>query len=92
MIILEFVIIAAALMAVSLLLGNQIVAQVNEFKFYKRNGWDFSADSGHDKLRLDKKIQIYELSLTNSQRFYAFRPVFILCTACFLGGMIWSLF
>ncbi len=91
MIFLELVVLCAALIAVSLLLANQVIVQWKEYSFYKANGWDFSVDSGHDKLKVDKKIQVYDLSLSNWQRFYIFRPAFLLCVTFFLALMLWSL-
>lgn len=92
MIVLELVVICAALISVSVLLFNQVVAQWKEYSFYKANGWGFSVESGHDKLRLDRKIQIYDLNLNNWQRFYIFRPAFLSCITLLLAFMIWSLF
>lgn len=91
MIFLEFLIIAAALAAVILLLRNQITAQVREYHFYKANGWDFSIDSGLDSLMLDRQITTFDLNLSNRQRFYVFRPFYILIIMVLLGFMTWSL-
>ncbi|WP_234899643.1 hypothetical protein [Agrobacterium pusense] len=41
MLILEIVIFSAALIAVGLLAVQQIIAQVREYNFYKKNGGDF---------------------------------------------------
>ena len=91
MIVLELVVLCAALVSLSLLIANQVVVQWKEYSFYKANGWDFSVDSGHDKLKVDKKLQGYDLGLNNWQRFYIFRPVFLICVTLFLAVMIWSL-
>ncbi len=91
MIVLELIIRCAALVSVSLLIANQVLVQWREYLFYKANGWDFSVESGHDKLKVDKKIQVYDLSLNNWQRFYIFRPAFLICVIFFLAFMIWSL-
>ncbi|MGI2033721.1 hypothetical protein ACRQ1B_15110 [Rhizobium panacihumi] len=92
MIILEFLIITATTTAVILLLRNQIIAQVKEYRFYKANGWDFSVDSGFDKLKLDRQISTFGLNLTPWQRFYLFRPAYIINITVLLGFMIWGLF
>ncbi len=91
MIILKFLIVTAALTALLLLLRNQMVAQVKEYRFYKANGWDFSVDSGLDTLKLDRQISTFGLNLTPWQRFYLFRPIYILNMTVLLGFMVWSL-
>jgi len=91
MIILELLIITATMTAVILLLRNQITAQLREYRFYKANGWDFSIDSGLDSLMLDKQVATFDLKLTNGQRFYLFRPAYILGFILLLGFMIASL-
>lgn len=92
MIFLELTIVCAALLSLIFLLINQIAVQFEEYFFYKANGWDFSVDSGKDKIQVDKKIQIYDLSLNNWQRFYIFRPAFLSCVTLFLTFTTWSLF
>lgn len=92
MIVLEFLIITSAMTAVILLLRNQITAQVKEYRFYKANSWDFSIDSGLDSLMLDKQIATFDLNLSNWQRFYLFRPAYIVNIMLLLCFMIWSLF
>ncbi|MBA8801675.1 hypothetical protein FHW77_005432 [Agrobacterium sp. RC10-4-1] len=77
MLALEIVIFAAALIAVSLLTVQQIVAQIRERNFYKKNGGDFSVDSNMDHVKLDRSMHYNDLRLTNWQRFYLFRPVCI---------------
>lgn len=84
--ILKALLFAAALAAVALLALHQFVAQVKDYLFYKRNGWDFSVDSGADKI--DQRIMPYDLGLTNWQRFYLFRPLYILMLIWFMGMMI----
>ncbi|SCX34644.1 hypothetical protein [Agrobacterium rosae] len=92
MLLLEIVIFSAAFLAVSLLTAHQIIAQVREYRFYKNNGGDFSAYSGMDNLKLDERIESYRLGLTNWQRFYLFRPLYILMLIAVAGMMIFSLF
>lgn len=77
MLALEIVIFAAALIAVSLLTVQQIVAQIRERNFYKKNGGDFSVDSNMDHVKLDRSMHYNDLRLTNWQRFYLFRPACI---------------
>lgn len=86
MLILEIAVFLAALAAVALLTLQQVVTQVKEYLFYKGNGWDFSADSGLD--RIDEKITSYRLGLSNWQRFYLFRPFYILMLVWFMGMMV----
>lgn len=50
---LEILIFSSAFVAIILLAAHQLVAQVREYGFYKRNGGDFSVDSGVDNLKLD---------------------------------------
>ncbi|MFK3781402.1 hypothetical protein [Agrobacterium sp. NPDC089420] len=83
---------SAAFVAVILLATHQIVAQVREYRFYKSNGGDFSVDSGMDNLKLDERIHINALGLTNWQRFYLFRPFYIVLLMTFAGMMLFSLF
>lgn len=90
MLILEIVLFGAALIAIALLAVHQIVTQVREYRFYKRNGRDFSVDSGLDKI--DKRIVHYDLKMTNWQRLYLFRPFFILMLIAFMTMMIASSF
>ncbi|ASV87839.1 putative tiorf67 protein (plasmid) [Ochrobactrum quorumnocens] len=92
MLLLEFLIFSAAFVAVILLAAHQIVAQIKEYRFYKRNGDDFSVDSGADNLKLDERVYINALGLTNWQRFYLFRPFYIVLLIVFAGLMIFSLF
>jgi hypothetical protein len=92
MLILEIAVFSAAFLAVSLLAVHQIVVQVRECRFYKKNGGDFSVDSGMDDVKLDKRIFIYDPGLTSWQRFYIFRPLYIMLLIVFAGTMIFSLF
>lgn len=92
MLIVEFLIISAALVAVAALIRNQVMAQWNEYRFYKSNGWDFSVDSGSDRLKLDRQVFSYAPNLTNWQRFYLFRPIYTLNIIALFGFMVWSLF
>lgn len=87
----EIIIVFAALLAVGLLAIQQIAAQVREYRFYKKNGGDFSVDSGVDYLRLDKSLYYNSLRLTNWQRFYLFRPACIIMLIAFLGMMLVAL-
>jgi hypothetical protein len=92
MLLLEFLIFSAAFVAVVLLAVHQIVAQIKEYRFYKSNGGDFSVDSDADNLKLDERVYINALGLTNWQRFYLFRPFYIVLLIAFAGMMIFSLF
>nr|WP_172690696.1 hypothetical protein [Agrobacterium tumefaciens]ASK41696.1 hypothetical protein [Agrobacterium tumefaciens] len=92
MLLLEFLFFSAAFVAVVLLAVHQIVAQIKEYRFYKSNGGDFSVDSGMDNLQLDERVYINALGLTNWQRFYLFRPFYIVLLIAFAGMMIFSLF
>ncbi|MBN6148849.1 hypothetical protein JR065_00720 [Xanthomonas sp. AmX2] len=92
MLILEIAVFSAAFLAVSLLAVHQIVVQVKEYRFYKKNRGDFSVDSGMDDVKLDKRIHINDLGLTNWQRFHIFRPLYIVLLIVFAGAMIFSLF
>ncbi|NTI46417.1 hypothetical protein FY134_25235 (plasmid) [Agrobacterium fabrum] len=92
MLVLEIFIFSAAFLAVILLAAHQIVAQIKEYRFYKSNGGDFSVDSGMDNLKLDEGVYINALGLTNWQRFYLFRPFYIVLLIAFAGMMIFSLF
>ncbi|WP_371835710.1 hypothetical protein [Ochrobactrum sp. C6C9] len=83
---------SAAFVAVILLAAHQIVAQIKEYRFNKSNGGDFSVDSGADNLKLDERVYINALGLTNWQRFYLFRPFYIVLLIVFAGMMIFSLF
>ncbi|WP_234901864.1 hypothetical protein [Agrobacterium rubi] len=91
MLLFEILIISAAIAAVSLLIVHQVATQLREYYFYKGNGWDFSVDSNLDRLKLDERIAIYNLNLTNWQRFYLFRPLYVLNMIVLLGFMLWSL-
>ncbi|OOO25204.1 hypothetical protein BS627_10090 [Agrobacterium salinitolerans] len=91
MLLLEFLIFSAAFVAVVLLAVHQIVAQIKEYRFYKSNGGDFSVDSGADNLKLDERVYINALGLTNWQRFYLFRSFYIVLLIAFAGMMIFSL-
>lgn len=91
MLVLEIVIFAAALIAVGLLTAQQIVAQVRERNFYKKNDGDFSVDSEMDHVRLDISMHYNDLRLTNWQRFYLFRPACIAMLVFFWAMMIVSL-
>lgn len=91
MLVLEIVIFAAALIAVSLLTVQQIVAQVREHNFYKKNGGDFSVDSNMDRVRLDRSMHYNDLRLTNWQRFYLFRPACIAMLVFVWAMMVVSL-
>jgi len=86
MLVLEVLAFAAALFAVALLTLYQVLTQIKEYRFYERNGWDFSRDSGLDKI--DQRIAPYPLPITHWQRFYLFRPFYILMLFCFMAGMI----
>lgn len=89
---LEILIFSSAFVAIILLAAHQLVAQVREYGFYKRNGGDFSVDSGVDNLKLDERIHINALGLTNWQCLYLFRPFYIVLLIAFAGMMIFSLF
>lgn len=91
MLILEIGLFIAALAAVCALAWNQILTQMREHRFYRRNGGDFSIDSSIDKVRLDDRIHYSPLRLTNWQRFYIFRPLCILAMFVLAAGMIFSL-
>jgi hypothetical protein len=90
-IVLEIIVISATLAAIALLFCNQVMVQVLEYRFYRDNGGDFTVDSGIDRLKVDQKIHVRDLNLTNWQRLYIFRPIFILSVGWMLGFMIWSL-
>ncbi|SCX25142.1 hypothetical protein DSM25558_3708 [Agrobacterium sp. DSM 25558] len=90
MIVFEILIKVAALGAVSLLILHQIATQVREYYFYKKNGWDFSIDSNLDSLKLDERITVYNLNLTNWERFWLFRPFYIFIMIAFFGFMLWA--
>lgn len=75
---------SSALIAVGLLAVQQIIAQVREYNFYKKNGGDFSVDSEMDHVKLDRSMHYNDLRLTNWQRFYLFRPACI-AMLVFLG-------
>ncbi|KQQ58989.1 hypothetical protein ASF69_14935 [Rhizobium sp. Leaf311] len=92
MVVFEILIKAAALGALSLLILHQIATQVREYYFYKQNGWDFSIDSNLDRLKIDEKITVYNLNLTNWERFFLFRPFYIFIMIVLLGFMIWASF
>ena len=92
MIVFEILIKAAAIGALSLLILHQIATQVREYYFYKQNGWDFSIDSNLDRLKIDERITVYNLNLTNWERFYLFRPFYIFIMIVLLGFMIWASF
>ena len=91
LLILEIVIFSAALIAVGLLAVQQIIAQVWEYNFYKKNGGDFSVDSNMDHVRLDRSMHYNDLRLTNWQRFYLFRPACIAMLVFVWAMMIVSL-
>lgn len=91
LLILEIVIFSAALIAVGLLAVQQIIAQVREYNFYKKNGGDFSVDSEMDRVKLDRSMHYNDLRLTNWQRFYLFRPACIAMLVFFWAMMIVSL-
>jgi len=91
LLILKIVIFSAALIAVGLLAVQQIIAQVREYNFYKKNGGDFSVDSEMDHVKLDRSIHYNDLRLTNWQRFYLFRPACIAMLVFFWAMMIVSL-
>lgn len=90
MIVFEILIQLAAIAAVSLLIVHQFATQVNEYYFYKKNDWDFSIDSNLDRLKLDERISVINLNLTNWQRFFLFRPLYILNLTVLLGFMVWA--
>lgn len=86
MLILEILVFLAAMALVALLTLHQVVTQAKEYRFYEKRGWDFSIDSGLDKI--DERITPYRLGLSNWQRFYLFRPAYILMLICFMGMSI----
>ena len=86
MLVVELLIFIAALAAVGLLALQQVVTQIREYQFYKANGWNFSIDSGLNKI--DERIAPYRVPLTHWQRFYLFRPYYILSLIAFMGLMI----
>ena len=92
MLLLEVLLFSAAFVAVILLAAHQIVAQVREYRFYKSNGGDFTVDSGMDNLKRDERVYLNALGLTNWQRFYLFRPFYIVLLIAFAGMMLFSLF
>ena len=92
MVVFEILIKAAALGALSLLILHQMATQVREYYFYKQNGWDFSIDSNLDRLKIDERITVYNLNLTNWERFFLFRPFYIFIMIVLLGFMIWASF
>jgi hypothetical protein len=92
MIFLEFAAVFATVAAVTGLLINQAMVQFLEYQFYRSNAWNFSLDSRLDRLKIDTRIQIYDLNLTNWQRFYIFRPVMIATVSFLLIAMIWAIF
>lgn len=92
MLLLEIVLFSAAFLAVVLLAVHQIIVQVRECRFYKNNGGDFSVDSGMDNVKLDDRVYINSLGLTNWQRFYLFRPFYIALLIAFAAMMIFFLF
>ncbi|MGN7124355.1 hypothetical protein [Methylorubrum thiocyanatum] len=85
---LQIVIPIIALTLVALLALQQTIVFVREYRFYRRRGWDFTADSGLD--RIDQRITHYPLRLTNWQRLFVFRPLYLLNLYAFLGLMIWA--
>lgn len=87
--ILKLFIVTVTLAAIILFILHQIVTQVKEYAFYKNNGWDFSIDSGLDKL--DERIGPYAYGLTNWQRLYLFRPFYIALLIVVTSLMIISL-
>jgi len=91
LLILEIVIFSAALIAVGLLAVQQIIAQVREYNFYKKNGGDFSVDSNMDHVKLDRSMHYNDLRLTNWQRFYLFRPACIAMLVFVWAMMVVSL-
>jgi hypothetical protein len=92
MVILQILLVIAAFAAVTLLLLHQMATQVREYCFYRARGWDFSVDSGLDRLKLDQRILIFDLGLSSRQRLYLFRPFYIAGLILFIGLMISSLF
>lgn len=86
---LKAIIVTLTLAAIILLILHQIITLVKEYAFYKTNGWDFSIDSGLD--RIDDRIAPYRLGLTNWQRLYLFRPFYILMLIIFTLLMAISL-
>ncbi len=85
---LQIVLPIIALTLVGLLALHQTIVFVREWRFYRRRAWDFSADSGLD--RIDERIIHYPLRLTNRQRLFVFRPLFLANLYAFLGLMIWA--
>jgi len=88
--ILKLFIIMVTLGAIILLILHQIVTQVKEYAFYKNNGWDFSIDSGLDKIE-ERIGPSYAYGLTNWQRLYLFRPFYIALLIFVTSLMIVSL-
>ena len=76
-----------ALTLVTMLALHQTIVFVREYRFYRRRRWDFTADSGLD--RIDERISRYPLHLTNWQRLFVFRPLYLMNLYAFLGMMIW---
>lgn len=85
MLILQVLIQISALVAVTMLIRSQVIIQMREYRFYKARDWDFSVESGLDRLRLDKGMLGYQLPFTPWQRFYLFRPLCIAHLTIFLG-------
>jgi hypothetical protein len=92
MFILTILIQIAALVAVALLVANQTRTQVREYRFYRARNWDFSVESGLDRMKLDEGMLGYNLGLSNWQRFYLFRPYCIFFLSVFFCGLIYVLF
>lgn len=77
-----------ALILTALLALHQTIVFVREWRFYERRGWDFTTDSGLD--RIDERITHHPLRLTNWQRLFVFRPLSLANLYTFLGLMIWA--
>lgn len=90
MLILEIAVVTIVLGLLALFTLHQILTMVREYRFYRANGWNFSVDSGLD--RVDERIAPYRLPLTNWQRLFLFRPAYILMLLVFSTMMVASLF
>lgn len=88
MLIVEIAIKAIVLLLLALLVRWQIRVQIAEWRFYKARNWDFSVDSGMD--RIEERITYLDLGLSNRQRLYVFRPAYITLLIGFTGLLIAS--
>jgi len=90
MVVVELLLFLAALGAVAFYALYQIVTQVKELRFYRRNGGDFSQDSGLDKT--EEWMTAFRPLLGNWPRLYLFRPTVIVVLFLLMAAKIASLF